>query len=163
MQSTRNSSLALLATLAFALVGAGCESYRSPELSVVDARAVERTEAGTGLRFTLDATNENDVALPLREVTYTLDVDGRRVFSATRSPEATLRRQGTQQFVLPAVIPTEGGSGGGGGRYRLAGTLTYVTPGQIAELLFDTGVSVPSVGFSFEGEVPTGIQPAPTN
>jgi hypothetical protein len=158
MRSPTRRPLALVpAACVFALAAlSGCESYRAPDLSLAETKPVQRTEAGTALHFGIDAQNDNDVALPLREITYTLAVDGKPVFTATRSPEATLRRQGSQRIVLPAVVPSEAGAVNPGSRFRLSGAMTYVTPGQIAEILFDSGVRVPSVGFSFEGEVPPG-------
>lgn len=134
---------------------AGCQSIAPPALSVTGAQAGERTPDGVSMIITLDATNSNDVALPLRDVVYTVDIDGQRVFEGTRSPEATLRRSGTQQIKLPAVvnITRSGDSALASSRFRVSGTMRYITPGQIAEILFDTGVRVPSVSFSGEGDV----------
>src|SRR5690242_10451031 len=86
-------------------LGAGCSSYVPPAISIADARVTDRTDEGIAVAFTLDAANKNDEALPLRQTTYSLEVDGQRVFRGERSPEATLRRLGTQQIVLPAGIP----------------------------------------------------------
>jgi hypothetical protein len=110
------------------------------------------------MSFTLDAYNDNEIPLPLRDVTYSVTLDGREVFRGTRSAEATLRRKGVQQLRLPAVIAIEPGDSPPTGmqEFRLSGTLTYVTPGKIAELLFDTGVRVPSVGFATEGQIDLG-------
>lgn len=154
-RSTVLTALVLFAVLA-SLPLAGCAGYADPQIEISEAKALERTPDGVTIVFTLNAKNTNDVALPLRDVEYELEVDGRRVFQGTRSPEATLRRLGSQSFRLPAVIATSAGSGDAGMgavRYRLSGTMRYVTPGQIAEALFDTGVRVPSVSFSGQGEV----------
>jgi hypothetical protein len=148
---------AILAVLA-AILG-GCASYRAPEFSVTEARAGARSNDGVEMFFTLDARNDNDVALPLRDVKYRVELDGRTVFSGTRSAEATLRRLGTQKITLPAVVrldenaPEGARTGGATLPYRISGTVTYVTPGQIAEILFDTGVRVPTVGFEGEGQI----------
>ncbi len=146
---------ALLAASCFLSIAlAGCTTYREPVLSVASARATERTPDGTAVAFTIDAQNTNDEPLPLREVEYRLDIDGRQVFSGTRSAEATLRRRGTQQFQLPASIQGQGQDAPvGPSRYVLSGVLYYITPGQLAETLFDAGVRKPSVSFRFEGEV----------
>jgi len=126
--------------------------------------------------FTLDARNENEDGLPLRTVEYRLDLNGREVFSGTRSAESTLRRLGTQQLKLPAVVsitPETQAFVTGQTHYRLTGSLYYVTPGRLAETLFDSGVHTPSVGFTFEGDIdlsraaftqttPASTMPAPT-
>lgn len=147
---------------AAAVVGAaalgGCETASAPRLEHAAASVTDRTGEGVALSFAIDAYNDNDIALPLRDVTYTLTLDGEEVFSGTRSAEATLRRRGVQQIKLPAVIALRPGKPAPEGvkEFRLHGKMTYVTPGRLAELLFDTGVRVPSVGFETEGLVDLG-------
>lgn len=123
-------------------------------MQVLDARVIERTADGAVVQFTIEARNGNNNPLPLREATYSLDLNGQTVFTGIRSAECTLRQSGVQQFVLPAAVKASSlASMGGAVRYRLAGSLTYVTPGAFAELLFDSGVARPSAGFSGEGEI----------
>lgn len=144
------------------LVGAlcaGCDTYQAPSLEVTSVEAAERTDEGVSMVFVLAARNGNNEPLPLRDAEYTLDIEGERVFSGTRSAEATLRQSGVQEIRLPAVVNLDRDPrladvvASGQARYRLAGTLRYVTPGQIAEILFDTGVRVPSVEFASEGRL----------
>ena len=150
------SLCAMIVVLAFGALGAGCESYSSPVLSVSKAEPTERTPDGCAMLFTLDARNDNDEPLPLRTVEYRVDLNGREVFAGTRSAEATLRRLGTQQLRLPAVVvltPETQSLAAGMAHYRLTGSMYYVTPGRLAETLFDSGVHTPSVGFEFEGDI----------
>lgn len=154
--SPRLLPTAILLALASAL--GACTDYSSPKLGVESARATERTPDGAAVVFVLSAENENDVALPLRTVEYALALDGQNVFSGTRSAEATLRRKGVQQIVLPATVRTDGGASVSGvSRYRLSGRVYYVTPGQLAEVLFDAGVRTPSAEFAFDGEIDMGM------
>jgi hypothetical protein len=142
--------------------GAGCSTYDDPTLSVAAAQVTERSPEGIVISFTVDASNPNPDALPLRGATYSLEIEGRTVFSATRSAEATLRRLGTQRIVLPAAIPAStmaGLANSGLVTYRLSGTLQYITPGALAELLFDTGVRQPDVSFSQTGQLDLGAAP----
>ena len=135
-----------------ALPLAGCSSYDAPRLAVSSVALGERSDEAVVLVFTLDAANSNDVALPLERVRYTVRLDGRVVFRGTRWAEATLRRVGTQQISLPAAVPLEQmPKTGRGVPYRITGELIYVTPGEIAQLLFDSGVRRPSVRFSDDG------------
>mgnify|MGYP001272880491 CR=1 FL=1 len=152
---TRPLACSLLA-LAFALVG--CSGARAPSLSVSEVYVVERTSEGVAVEFVLDAENPNTVELPLRQVFYSLSVDGRRVFSGERSAEATLRRDGSQQIRLPAVVPLGTGEATlrGARPYRLHGTLRYVTPGAFAEAMFEAGLNRPSVSFSDSGTIDFG-------
>lgn len=137
---------------------AGCTSYAPPTLSVAGVAVTERTEMGLVLEFTLDAQNVNSVALPLREMRYTLELDGREVFRGYRSPEATLRRYGRQYLRVPVAIALEPGQAppSGSVRYRLDGTLTYIVPGEIAQVLFEADVRRPRVRFSETGTLELG-------
>ena len=150
------TTLLAISLPALALLMVGCESYSAPVLSMSRAEPTERTPDGCAMVFTLDARNENEDALPLRTVEYRLDLNGREVFVGTRSAESTLRRLGTQQLKLPAVVvltPDTQPLAAGLAHYRLTGSMYYVTPGRLAETLFDSGVHTPSVGFTFEGEI----------
>jgi len=131
----------------------GCSSYRAPTVAVSDASLATQSEEGAVVKFTMNASHDNADVLPLREARYTLELNGRQVFTGVRSAQCTLSRFGSQQFTIPAAVPTAmlTGLSGANVPYRLSGTLTYVTPGAFAELLFDTGVSRPSVGFSQQG------------
>ncbi len=118
----------------------------------------DRTDEGVVLAITLEADNTNDQALPLREVSYAVYLDGAKVFEGERSAEATIRRFGSQRIVLPAAFvptfPIEGVR-----RCRVEGTLTYLVPGVLAEALFDADVVRPSTSFAVEGEADLEAQP----
>jgi hypothetical protein len=148
---TRTLAMPIGLALALGLL-AGCSKYRAPTLTVREAAITQRTDEGAVVRFTLDARNTNQVELPLKSMSYRLSLDGREVFRGFRSPEATLRRLGTQQITLPAVVSLEDQALlAGPVRYRIEGSLTYVTPGSVAEILFDAGVRRPTVAFSDAG------------
>lgn len=142
----------MLALLLGALAAlCGCDATRSPSLTVADARIVERRPEATLVHLTLELTNPNVEPLPLVEFQYRADLDGRRVFESRRAAQATLRRLGTQTLLLPVVIPAEqidAGASAGAGLLTVSGRLLYIAPGQLGEVLFDTGVRVPKVSFS---------------
>lgn len=152
----------LLVLVSGALLAGGCTSNVPPGLSVAGAVITQQTTAGVVIEFTLNAENTNPVALPLREVHYRLSLDGREVFRGARSPEATLRRYGVQQVKLPAVVALGPGRAAPSGqvRYQLEGTLTYTTPGQLAEMLFENDVRRPTVFFSEKGTLDLDAPPA---
>jgi hypothetical protein len=163
----RIGRLLTLAVVAATTAG-GCASYSAPSLRVTDVRCTEETSEGLALAFTLMARNDNDVALPLRAVEYELLLGGpeqgsdlRRVFRGTRSPEASLRQRGEQPIVLPAVVPLRDGAPRPTGvrRYRLWTRLTYITPGALAEVMFDTGVRRPVVTIESTGMLDFGEGP----
>lgn len=127
---------------------AGCSSVQTPVFEVTDARVTERSDDAVVVVFTIDAHNTNEVELPLREADYGLWVGGQRVFHGRRSPEATLRRLGTQTFELPAVVPLDVASGA---QYELKGHVVYTTPGKFAEILYDAGLVRPKAPFGDSG------------
>ncbi len=136
----------------------GCSSYSAPTLRVEKVEIGERSPDGLVLKFAIEADNRNDIELPLREVHYALKLDGREVFRGVRSPEASLRRLGTQRIVFPAVVPLKAGEEVPSGlvTFEIEGSLAYTTPGQIAEILFDTGLKRPSVSFRDGGQIDLG-------
>lgn len=147
-----------LLLLPFALLPA-CSRYAAPQLALSNAAVTEQSPDGTVLAFTFDARNTNEVELPLHEVRYTLSLDGREVFRGVRSPEATLRRLGTQRITIPAVIPSAAHAATGVVPYTLQGDLTYSTPGQIERVLFDINIRRPDVAFRHEGTIDLGQTP----
>jgi hypothetical protein len=147
-----------LALLVLISVCSGCGTYAPPSLTVADATLAAESPEGYVLDFAIDAQNVNSVELPLKEVRYTVLLDGHPVFSGLRSPEASLRRLGTQRFHVPAAVPidAEHPRPHGVQRYTLEGRLLYITPGQLAEVLFDIKIRRPTVTFRGEGTVDLG-------
>ena len=147
------------ATIAAALLAAGaplagCAGIRAPGFEVLSVALESETDEAFVLDFTLRATNDNDEAVPLREIRYTLTLEGKRVFSGVRSAEVTLPPGGVQIITLPAsVLIAEGVPTPDDERadYRLAGAVTYLAPGSIAELLFDANVRRPTAHFADAG------------
>ncbi len=134
------------------LVLTGCSAYQAPRIDVAGARISQETPEGVVIDFTLDATNANEVDLPLERVRYQLVLNGQKVFEGTRSAEATVRRLGTQQFTLPASIDlSRFAMPEGDVEYELTGSVVYVTPGEIAQILFDADVRKPRSSFRERG------------
>jgi LEA14-like dessication related protein len=140
---------------------AGCSSIRSPRFEVISIEEVERRDEAVVLNFTLTADNPNDAAIPLKQADYALSLDGARVFKGSRSAEAVVQRYGKQTIVLPVVVPADRFdlalfAQPGEIDYTLSGQIEYVTPGALAELLFDTGVRRPGASLGIRGVIETG-------
>ncbi len=153
--NARSSIRAGTALLVGFLGAPGCSSAPRPTFTVVRAAVTESTPDGVAVRIELAARNDHDDALPLKRVSYRLFVDGREVFRGTRSPEATLRRFGTQTVTIPAVIPAGAAEGVSirGLPFRVEGSMTYVTTDKFSEILFDAGIREPSAVFSGSGVI----------
>jgi uncharacterized protein (DUF58 family) len=148
---SRAAVLPALVAAAFSLGGVGCSGSTPPRIRAEGVAVRERTPEGVVLEITLEADNLTGTSIPLREVTYSLFLDGEKVFEGQRSAEATVQRFGTQRIVLPAAFPPRFAAEGPV-RYRVEGELTYLARGVLAEALFDADVIRPSVSFSDEGE-----------
>lgn len=145
----------VLASLVLGCAGlTGCSGTAKPTALVGDAAIRDRTPEAAVVEFVVETANPNDIELPMRGVVYSLSVDGRRVFSGRRDAQATMPRGGSQTITIPAVIPMgEGGVTPGVHRYSLRGRVFYSLPSQLADVLFDTKLSRPSVGISDDGEI----------
>lgn len=146
----------MIALVASAFCGSllsGCAGAKPPTFDVVDVGVTERGPDGVVVTFVLVGTNTNPDPLPLDEVTYSLNLNGRDVFRGTRMAEATLPANGTQRVMLPVPVPVAPGveAPTGQAAYRLQGSMVYKIPGSIAEIFFDSGVRRPSIGFGEGG------------
>jgi LEA14-like dessication related protein len=97
--------LALL--LAAVLLSVGCSTATPPRFNVLGVAERERTDEAVVLDFTIGAENRNEDALPLERATYTLSLDGQRVFEGQRLARVTIPRFGEQRLVLPVVVPAD--------------------------------------------------------
>jgi len=106
------------------------------------------------LTFVVEGRNENDIPLRLESMRYSLSMDGRRVFSGTRVPQATLPARGTQVMEVPASIPSDRAPAmASATSYRIGAEVVYELPGSIAEVLFDAKIRRPSTSFSESGTI----------
>lgn len=145
--------LTLTALTGLAALAGGCSRPGPPRFEAVGVTRIGASEQGVELVFRIAAINDNKEALPLRKVDYTLSLDGREVFTGVRSAETTLSRFESHEFELPAVAPAEFEHAGGIVAYRLSGSVTYLTPGKLSEVLFESNVLVPEADLDIRGEI----------
>ncbi|MCP3905509.1 MAG: hypothetical protein GY715_17930 [Planctomycetes bacterium] len=144
-----------LGTLAGAL--AGCEGLRAPSVEVLDAKVVEVTDEAMRVDIALDLRNPNAEPLELKEFTYSFNVNGNRMFQGKRSAHATLSRTGAKRLNIPAVIRFDR-AGWTETRpkevtWSVNGSLVYLTPGALAEILLDINVRKPRAPLRGRGTV----------
>jgi len=152
MRITTQTTLIIL-LIASTLTSVGCSSVRDPRFETMGVREVERTETRTVYAFLVKATNPNKEPIPLREVSYKVTLDGDYTFEGVRSPETTLHTYGEHTFELPAVFELTPGQLSGVVDYKLNGSVKYLRPGALAEVMFESKVSVPKAGFHLRGQV----------
>ncbi|MEC9374476.1 MAG: LEA type 2 family protein [Planctomycetota bacterium] len=151
--------LTLVITLTASLPAFGCAFSDPPTFEVVRAEITEESEDGFVVTFTLRGDNSRDVALPLRRINYSVSLDGERVFEGRRDAEATLPRKGSQFIQLPAAVPADirtADSLRGEIPFSINANLTYLAPGLLAEVLFDSKVVQPTVNFVERGVLRAG-------
>lgn len=144
----------MLVTAAAAVTG--CSGFQSPKVTVSQPVVTERSDEAVVLSFDTGLQNPNSVPLELREMNYVLRVNGAKVYEGRRDAQATLPAEGGSTLMIPAVIPYSvtgwpPGSMPAEVRYELSGRLLYITPGQIREILNDSGIYRPTVGFHAAG------------
>jgi hypothetical protein len=148
-----------LVTLAgFAAILGGCSTYRQPAIQVQDARVTEQSDEAIAIGFELLVENPIKEPLKLLDLDYRLWVDGREVHGGRRSAESTLGGSSKHTITIPAVAPFNeldwtSASLPSEVTCRIEGTVTYLTPGEIALILFESGVWRPSSGFSHKARI----------
>lgn len=134
----------------------GCNKAVAPTFKAVGVREVQQDGDRSVIEFLIEATNPNRDPLPLRQVHYTVRLDDQDVFSGVRSPETTLHTYSSHVFELPAVLELGSFSGTGIVNYTIVGTVQYIPPGQLSEVLFDAEIKVPEAVLNLSGTINTG-------
>ena len=125
-------------------------------MQVGQPRIVDRSSEAIAASIPIELSNPNHDALRLVKFDYIVEVNGERAFAGQRAAQTTLASSGTRNVEIPFVIPFERlgwepQSLPASAEYRVRGKLEYVTPGEIAQILFDTGVRTPRAGFADSG------------
>ncbi len=140
------------------LLLAGCSSYQSPHIQTLDATLIDRSDEALAIQIELNLENPNDEPLELRVFDYVVHVNDRRAYAGKRAAQATLSARGGKTLTIPAVVRFDEQHWDAADppaqlSWSVRGTLLYVTPGEIAEILLDTGVRKPMATFSGSGNV----------
>lgn len=146
----------LVAGVGTSMLAGGCNKALPPTFSAVGVREVEKSADRSMIEFMIEATNPNKEPIPLRQIHYTVELNGVEVFAGVRSPETTLHTYSSYVFELPAVLELESLSGTGEIAYSLIGTAQYIPPGRLSEVLFDAEVKVPEAALNLTGTINLG-------
>lgn len=148
-----NLSVLVILTLCALLLSTGCSSVKSPRFESMGVKQLEQTDSRTVYAFIVKATNPNKEPIPLKEVAYTVTLDNAHTFQGVRSPETTLHTYGEHIFELPAVFDLSPSDLAGTLDYKLSGSVKYLKPGKLNEVMYDSKVSVPKAAFTLRGKV----------
>jgi hypothetical protein len=147
-----------LAFLVLAALLPGCVGGAPPTFTLERVVRADTAPTASVIDFVFEGANPTKNAYPLREVTYTVRIDGQTVFQGVRSAQVTLPPNDALQFRVPAPIPYDavGRLAGRTVRYEVSGTVAYLPPGPIAEILYDIGIQRRRVPFRDGGllEIP---------
>ncbi|MFG0275152.1 MAG: LEA type 2 family protein [Phycisphaerales bacterium] len=147
-----------LALLALALALPGCVGGAPPTFSLERVVRTETAPTAATIDFIFEGANPTRNAYPLREVAYSVRIDGQTVFEGVRSAQVTLPPNDARRFRIPAPIPYDavGRLAGRTVEYQVSGSVAYLPPGPIAEILYDLGIQRRRVPFSDGGllEIP---------
>lgn len=147
-----------LALLVLALLLPGCVGGAPPTFTLERVVRTDTAPRAAAIDFVFEGVNPTKNAYPLREVVYTVRIDGQIAFQGLRSAQVTLPPNDARQFRIPAPIPYDivGRLAGRTVEYEVSGTVAYLPPGPIAEILYDLGVQRRRVPFRDGGllEIP---------
>ena len=132
----------------------GCTSFSQPRISVGEASIVEVSDVAARMDIPVEITNPNTESIELREFQYSVVMGGQTVFRGRRATAATLSGGFVRPVVLPAIIPIDyakRAKAGEGVSWTVSGELLYLTEGELAEILLDTGVRSPRASFAHSG------------
>ncbi|MBM4112932.1 MAG: hypothetical protein FJ253_06095 [Phycisphaerae bacterium] len=138
---------ALAATLAALAASSGC--VPSPKITITSVDVVEVGEQASELAIRLTLLNDADVPVKLDMWSYHLRAAG-ATYSGRWSAGITVPAMETVNASIPAVIPNSA-SPGPGCAWTSGGSVTYLAPSRLAEVLFELGLNRPSTGFSGAG------------
>ncbi len=124
----------------------GCSTVAAPDTRVVSARLAEETEEGARILVVIELSHKNSVALPLTDAHYDGYIKDVGDYSGEDNPNRTLPIASTQTITLPFVYKTD--EPVSGREISVSGSITYEPPGEIRKLLTESGVPLPSTGFS---------------
>lgn len=135
------------------MIVTGCGATPKPVVEVASVGISSRSEDAAVLVFQLDVHSSTEQPLSLREVRYTASLDGRVVFRGTRFAETTATHDRAHTIDLPIPVradqaqwPLEGQR-----EYRITGSVAYLRPGPVGEMLYDLGLKRKRVRFGESG------------
>lgn len=150
---------ALTAAFAAASISlGGCFAVPTPDLRIVGAHLVERTDAGVVINVEIEGANRTASDMKLRSIHYWMSLNGERVFESDRTPQATFPALGVQSFTVPVAVPTYALPTGDPVAFRFGATLTYLVLGPLAEAMFDLNVRKPTVQITASGKIDLHVE-----
>ncbi len=121
----------------------------SPVITVTAVDVVEVGEEASELAIRLELHNDADVPVKLDMWSYGLQAANAR-YSGRWSAGITVPPQETVKASIPAVIPNSA-SPGPSCAWTSSGSVTFLAPSRLAEVLFELGLNRPSTSFSGSG------------
>jgi hypothetical protein len=157
----------LLGVLLLCLVN-GCSGFRPPTSTLREVAITERGNGGTTLQFTFELRNPNNEPMELRDLSYRVSLQGTEVYRGRRATLTTLPAEGMRTVRVPAVVLSEtldlaAIAPSTDVQYAFSGSLIYIAPGEIAEILLDSGVRKPTTRIRESGQMNLPVAGAATD
>ena len=154
----RVATVALLASVS--LLVAGCAAEKSddpivvlaPKTEVVSFEVIEHSQDGVKFQAELWLNNANDAFLPMRDVSYSVSIDGYKSKQFVDEAHRTIPRNGRQRLTLVGALPGNQASVAGRS-FSIRGHVAYEPPGEVRAVLYDSGIPLPITPFSGVGTV----------
>ena len=125
----------LLAALAIAILGAGCSSLvpklETPDLQIVNVEVLRSDLLQQQLRVRMRVTNPNDRSLPVRSITYRMEVAGEKFAEGESDRDFEVPALGTTEFDVNVTANAAGAMLKLLGSGRKLDSIAYRLVGQV--------------------------------
>ena len=145
------------------LIGMGCAVgpmltegiVQTPEAVVESVRVVDQTDDGLRLEAVVRIRNPNEVGLAAQRGSVWFELEGLRPYEARMEPTIALPPSGERLWRVPVAVakPSPGWSAGGRS-YKMEVELRFVPPGELREILTESGVPLPWLSATARGRLP---------
>ena len=126
---------------------------KAPVTSILSVALSEQTDAGVRVEVVIELVNENDVPLPLITSNYRISVGSAGSFAFIDQTNCTVPAHGTQTLTLPAAF-AHGGANLHGAPYDVSGAISFKPPGEVREVMTESGIPLPRSSFAGKGKLP---------
>jgi hypothetical protein len=127
-----------------------CVGITPPAVEVGPPTLVDRSSAGVRFEVPVTLTNRHATPLPLTEAEYRFRVQGIDSYAYLEMPAVVLGVDAQRTLMLPAALETDGVDPLGRD-WSISGSVVYTPDSPLRTVLTETGVPLPSVGFSARG------------
>jgi len=151
-------ALRAIVALGAAVFCVGCVT--PPDISITAVNVVEVGQEASEVSIMMSLENASEVPIKLDMWDYRFAIGGHS-YSGQWSAGLTIPPKQTVTTSIPAVLPTAAAVSATSS-WRVGGSVTFLAPSRLAEVLFELGLNRPSASFNGAGTTVGSGGPAPS-